>query len=106
MIDFSSEDETKLLHDTLLIKSRHWSYENEFRVIAKEAPTDEFLCLRSGFAEIESDTLTSITIGCDADETVIGEIKDVLRRRRSKPDLFQVQPAPDEYRFVRLPLRY
>jgi hypothetical protein len=101
VIDFSSKDEAKLLHDTLLVKSEHWSYEEEFRVIAKEGSTEEFMSLRNGFAEIVPKTLTSITFGCYADGKMIEAVKEILRRRRSKPRLFQVRPAADEYRLTR-----
>ena len=101
MIDFSSKDESKLLHDTLLVKSEHWSYEKEFRVIAKEGSTEEFMSLRNGFAEIVPKTLTSITFGCYADQKMIEAAMEILGQRQSKPRLFQVRPAVDEYRFTR-----
>lgn len=100
-IDFSSEDEVKLLHDTLLVKSTHWSYEEEFRVIAKEGLTEEFISVRNGFVEIAPETLTSITFGCYSGEKNIDSVKEILGQRGAKPRLFQVRPAPDDFRFIR-----
>lgn len=106
MIDFSSEDEMKLLHDTLLVKGKHWSYEEEFRVIAKEGMTEEFISLRNGFVDFIPETLTSITLGCYVDEKNIDAIQEILAQSGTRPSLFQVRPKPDEFRFIRRRLNY
>lgn len=104
-IDLSSEDELALLHDAQLTKAEQWSYEKEFRLLAKEGGSEKSLSVTDGFASFETRDLSMIVVGCLIEDADLGTLRKLISKRRSPVELYQVRPAPDRYELIlqRLP---
>jgi hypothetical protein len=99
-LDPSENDENKFFCDALLTKAKQWSYEKEFRVIAKEGDSENYISLESGFLSLNPTDLVSIIVGCLVTADDIQTLKKILKERKSSVELYQVRPASDRYSLV------
>jgi Protein of unknown function (DUF2971) len=65
----------KIFDAVLLTKSREWSYEDEYRILARDEDADASFSLRTSkdYLELLPGTLTGIIAGCKADVDAIKE---------------------------------
>ena len=77
---------------SLLSKSDVWDYEEEFRLIARDArtPAENFLIATDGIVPIGDRSLVGIIIGCQCDSA--DEIIDMVRQRCRRPNPMYVRP--------------
>lgn len=99
-LDPSENDDDKFFRDALLTKAKQWSYEKEFRVIAKEVDSEAYISLKNGFLTFDPTDLVSIVLGCSATTDDIQTLKIILKERKSPVELFQARPASDRYSLI------
>lgn len=96
-IDLTHEDEALFVLQTLCTKARDWSYEQEYRLIAKEGETEGFLTVSDGFMKPERDALEAVAVGClMPDENVQFVVDSALNRLKPVP-VFVALQSPDRY---------
>jgi hypothetical protein len=103
-IDFSNSDDMQSFVKILLTKAKDWSYEKEFRVIAKEGESEEFLTLKNGMLNISRTDLTTVIVGCSTSAENIEAIRRMISEREQPVDLFAAKPAPNRYTLSLQPL--
>lgn len=96
-LNHAEEDEIKFFRDALLTKAEAWSYENEFRLIAKTHDSESFFTLENGYLSFSPEDLVCVIIGCSALEDDIQMLKKILNKRNLPVKLFQARPASDKY---------
>lgn len=99
-LDPSENNENKFFRDALLTKAKAWSYENEFRLIAKESESESFFTLQNGYLSFNPEDLASVIVGCSTLEEDILILKEILKDRESPIELFRVLPSSDRYSLV------
>lgn len=100
VIDFSTEDEMAFMGDTLLTKAEAWRYEREFRLIAKEGESEEFLTVQDGFLSFSPDDVTVVIVGCSMPDADLATLRSIIAQREKAVDLYVARPAPDRYVLV------
>lgn len=75
----SSND--KLLKGSLLVKSKQWQYENEYRVIIAEA---------EGLKQFEGECLTGVIFGCQMEKNNKNLIEGWIKKRKFPVNIYNV----------------
>lgn len=99
-IAFNEGDECGFLRGTLLTKAEDWSYEDEYRLIAKEKNSENFLSLEEGYLTFEPSDLVKVIVGCQVLPEDILAMKEIVGRSSSSIELLQVRPAADRYSLI------
>lgn len=85
---FRDHDEA-MAEKTFLMKSRHWHYEGEWRVIRFEGP---------GLMTFEPAALTGVVLGAHASREAEGMVRDWARKRHAPLRLMRAYPDQQEFR--------
>src|SRR6516164_10419885 len=97
-------------YPALFTKSEDWSYEAEWRLIAEErrfARSFWTLKTNNDFLTLAPGVLTSVTIGCLADEPSRQRIEDIVFSNAPGVLVRQATLAPDRYELrINPPFRY
>lgn len=96
-IDLTTNDHAGFLRDTLLTKAACWSYEDEYRFLAKEGCTDQFIAARDGFVSFAPQDLRIVIAGCRMTDENLNSLRRIIKARKPCIPLFQAQPATDRY---------
>lgn len=99
-IDLTDSDDMQNLVKILLTKAEGWSYEKEFRLIAKEGESENFLVVNNGFLEFDARDLKTIIVGCLMSEETIAELRILINQRAEPIELQVVRPIPNRYGFT------
>jgi hypothetical protein len=94
----SSDEEHNLL--PLIAKSASWAYEEEYRLVSQEqatALTQGTILTNKGITKIPADALTSVIIGCLADDETVSEIRSIIYASRKPIRIQKAVRAPDRY---------
>jgi hypothetical protein len=97
----SSDEEHNLL--PLIAKSASWAYEEEYRLISQEQATatpHRTIISNNGVAPIPTDALTSIIVGCLADDATIAAITSIVRTSGKPIHIKRAVRAPDQYKLT------
>lgn len=96
--ELSSQDPAKKLSKVLLTKSSDWSYESEYRILAREgdvkAAPANYPVTKDDFLSLKPGALTAIIIGCRAD---VKTITDLVKRYAPNLPLKRAIQAGDSY---------
>jgi hypothetical protein len=93
MLSFSPEEAFQIL----VTKSTDWTYENEFRILARDGQADEIPPLpitNNDFLPLPPGALTAVIAGCRAD---VDTIKDLVKRHAPGLPVKRAVQAPDRY---------
>jgi len=96
-IDLTDSDDMQNLGKMLLTKADAWSYEKEFRLVAKEGESENFLTVNDGFLEFNPNDLKRVIVGCLMAEGDLSEIRRLISKRTQPIELYSVKPIPDRY---------
>jgi hypothetical protein len=98
LFDLSEPDAEHAL-SALLTKSRDWSYEREFRVVAAAAEYDfqNLLRTKENFVDLPEGALISIIVGCLMPESDRQVVRRLVNRSRYPIALNEVRRVPDSY---------
>lgn len=99
-IDLIDDDDFAYLRDTLLTKAKSWSYEDEYRLIAKEGESDSFMVVDDSFASFEPQDLHSVIVGTSISTANIETIRELLARREHPVQLLQARPNSNKYALI------
>lgn len=83
-IDMTDDDEMLFVRQTLCTKAQDWSYENEFRLVAKEGESEGFVTVEGGFLNVGTDALERVIVGCLMSPDNVDQVLR-MARTRAKP---------------------
>jgi hypothetical protein len=93
------EHEVDAMTNALLTKSEIWSYEREFRVIAKnpEYQSPRVPTAHDGFVQMSNDALERIIVGCACPDDCVDAIVEAVRRHRPRVSVRRATRRTDIY---------
>ena len=100
LIDLTAEDERELLEKSLLTKANDWSYEQEYRLIAKEGQATDFLVVHDGFLTLDPEELQELTVGCLIDENDLIAIRKLIKASKRDIAVYRASPSKEHYSLV------
>lgn len=98
VLDFANDTENLL---PLIVKSKAWGYEEEYRLISEEKDKSknlETIKTDNGFFQIPDNSLVSIIMGCQISEDNKSWLEDYTKQCGLGISLKHAQKVPDKYK--------